>query len=278
MQLRRQVGKQAKQRGANAVFGYQQFFDMEGDSGIVGRAYGTACMYSRFLFTKRIRPREKDAEPSSSLELVPRSDPLHGDEQPKRKESETTRRRREICEIQTRDIVCRRGEVLSPRHERPQLLQGTGRVGEDSLLHRSKRVYGLYNTVSDDRKNLSTSSELLYSFFSLLIQSLAERAVHRADDAAQAPRQLPLLHQRRRLLARGQVHREAPQHAGGHRDARQLVGESPRRGPRQHAAHRRRPRPRLPRDLLHPRRHLSPQRHRHRRQARHVALRSRADV
>ena len=57
MQLRRQVGKQAKQRGANAVFGYQQFFDMEGDSGIVGRAYGTACMYSRFLFTKRIRPR-----------------------------------------------------------------------------------------------------------------------------------------------------------------------------------------------------------------------------
>ena len=27
MQLRRQVGKQAKQRGANAVFGYQQFFE-----------------------------------------------------------------------------------------------------------------------------------------------------------------------------------------------------------------------------------------------------------
>ena len=45
MQLRRQVGKQAQKRGANAVFGYQQFFDMEGDSGIVGRAYGTACMY-----------------------------------------------------------------------------------------------------------------------------------------------------------------------------------------------------------------------------------------
>lgn len=45
MQLRRQIGKQARQRGANAVFGYQQYFDMEGDSGIVGRAYGTACVY-----------------------------------------------------------------------------------------------------------------------------------------------------------------------------------------------------------------------------------------
>ena len=44
MQLRRQIGKQARQRGANAVFGYQQYFDMEGDSGIVGRAYGTACV------------------------------------------------------------------------------------------------------------------------------------------------------------------------------------------------------------------------------------------
>ena len=45
MQLRRHIGKQAQKRGANAVFGYQQLFDMEGDSGIVGRAYGTACVY-----------------------------------------------------------------------------------------------------------------------------------------------------------------------------------------------------------------------------------------
>ena len=45
MQLRRHIGKQSQKRGANAVFGYQQFFDMEGDSGIVGRAYGTAGVY-----------------------------------------------------------------------------------------------------------------------------------------------------------------------------------------------------------------------------------------
>lgn len=169
MQLRRQVGKQAKQRGANAVFGYQQFFDMEGDSGIVGRAYGTACMYESSFLTKRIRPREKDAEPTGSLDIVPWNESAHGDEQPKRKESETTRRRREICEIQTRDIVCRRGDVLSPRHERPQLLQGSRRVRAFLPLHRSKRVYGLYNTVSDDRKNLSNSSDLLWPLPSFLI-------------------------------------------------------------------------------------------------------------
>jgi hypothetical protein len=31
--------------GGNAVLAYQQHFDMEGDSGIVGRAYGTAFRY-----------------------------------------------------------------------------------------------------------------------------------------------------------------------------------------------------------------------------------------
>lgn len=116
MQLRRQVGKQAKQRGANAVIGYQQFFDMEGDSGIVGRAYGTACMSEYFsLLISSIYPREKDNE--KSISRIPSRDipsPLIDlpllEEQPKRKDSELTqsRRRRPICEIQTRDIVCKR--------------------------------------------------------------------------------------------------------------------------------------------------------------------------
>lgn len=116
MQLRRQVGKQAKQRGANAVIGYQQFFDMEGDSGIVGRAYGTACMSEYlFLLISSIHPREKDSE--KSISRIPSRDipsPLIDlpllEEQPKRKDSELTqsRRRRPICEIQTRDIVCKR--------------------------------------------------------------------------------------------------------------------------------------------------------------------------
>ena len=76
MQLRRQVGKQAKQRGANAVFGYQQFFDMEGDSGIVGRAYGTACMsISLFVFICSIYPREKND--MSVLRIPSRDVPSH---------------------------------------------------------------------------------------------------------------------------------------------------------------------------------------------------------
>lgn len=37
------VGKKAIELGANAVIGYQQQFDVEGDSGIVARGYGTAC-------------------------------------------------------------------------------------------------------------------------------------------------------------------------------------------------------------------------------------------
>lgn len=112
MQLRRQVGKQAKQRGANAVFGYQQFFDMEGDSGIVGRAYGTACMFvSTHILTIRIYPREKS---DMSILRIPSRDvpsPLADlpvlEDQPKRKESEIQpRRKNPICEIQTRDIIC----------------------------------------------------------------------------------------------------------------------------------------------------------------------------
>ena len=40
--LRGSIGKKVRAVGGNAVLGYQQHFDVEGDSGIVGRAYGTA--------------------------------------------------------------------------------------------------------------------------------------------------------------------------------------------------------------------------------------------
>ena len=36
------MSNKARELGANAVLAYQQHFDIEGDSGIVGRAYGTA--------------------------------------------------------------------------------------------------------------------------------------------------------------------------------------------------------------------------------------------
>eukprot|EP01132_Coremiostelium_polycephalum_P003724 gene3724-4638_t len=40
--LRRQMGKKVFDMGGNAVLGYKQCFDLEGDSGIVARGYGTA--------------------------------------------------------------------------------------------------------------------------------------------------------------------------------------------------------------------------------------------
>eukprot|EP01133_Synstelium_polycarpum_P017539 gene17539-20929_t len=40
--LRRQMGKKVLEMGGNAVLGYKQHFDLEGDSGIVARGYGTA--------------------------------------------------------------------------------------------------------------------------------------------------------------------------------------------------------------------------------------------
>jgi hypothetical protein len=38
------VGKKAMELGGNAVLAYKQFFDVEGDSGLVARACGTACL------------------------------------------------------------------------------------------------------------------------------------------------------------------------------------------------------------------------------------------
>ncbi|CAM9245284.1 unnamed protein product, partial [Chrysoparadoxa australica] len=43
-QVRRQLGRKVQEAGGNAVLAYQQDFDIEGDSGLVARAYGTACL------------------------------------------------------------------------------------------------------------------------------------------------------------------------------------------------------------------------------------------
>ena len=41
--VRKEVGKKVIEAGGNAVLGYSSHFDVEGDSGIVVRAYGTVC-------------------------------------------------------------------------------------------------------------------------------------------------------------------------------------------------------------------------------------------
>jgi hypothetical protein len=47
---------QVRDLGGNAVLGYQLHFDIEGDSGIVARAYGTACMVTP---TSEVNPPEQ---------------------------------------------------------------------------------------------------------------------------------------------------------------------------------------------------------------------------
>ncbi len=41
--VRRELGKKVLELNGNAVLGYSVQFDIEGASGIVARAYGTAC-------------------------------------------------------------------------------------------------------------------------------------------------------------------------------------------------------------------------------------------
>lgn len=41
--VRRELGKKVIEAGGNAVLGFSTHFDVEGDSGIVARACGTAC-------------------------------------------------------------------------------------------------------------------------------------------------------------------------------------------------------------------------------------------
>lgn len=41
LQVQRLVGVKAAELGANAVVGYQQDFDLEGEAGVVARATGT---------------------------------------------------------------------------------------------------------------------------------------------------------------------------------------------------------------------------------------------
>ena len=49
--MRRLIGVKVNGMGCNAVLGYKQHFDIEGDSGVVSRGYGTAC---------RIKERAED--------------------------------------------------------------------------------------------------------------------------------------------------------------------------------------------------------------------------
>ncbi len=49
--LRRQLGRKVLEMGGNSVLGYHQEFDVEGESGIVARGYGTACLLKKVIMS-----------------------------------------------------------------------------------------------------------------------------------------------------------------------------------------------------------------------------------
>ncbi|KAF2071191.1 hypothetical protein CYY_007493 [Polysphondylium violaceum] len=64
--LRRQMGKKVLEMGGNAVLGYKQHFDFEGDSGIVARGYGTAVTLRKVTENDLIPSSPKNFFSSSS--------------------------------------------------------------------------------------------------------------------------------------------------------------------------------------------------------------------
>ena len=72
--VRRQLGKKVRTLGGNAVLGHRQHFDIEGDSGIVARAYGTACrveLVKPFSETATFSQMSASAEPDDFPNLLP---------------------------------------------------------------------------------------------------------------------------------------------------------------------------------------------------------------
>lgn len=63
---RRSTGEQVLELGCNAVLAYQQDFDVEGDSGIVARAYGTACVIQQ----RELPPSSFDAAKTNEHTLT----------------------------------------------------------------------------------------------------------------------------------------------------------------------------------------------------------------
>ena len=65
--MRRKIGISVQDQGGNAVLGYRQHFDFEGESGkgIVARGYGTACVLTVDQ-TDQVEPNSPSSIPSSS--------------------------------------------------------------------------------------------------------------------------------------------------------------------------------------------------------------------
>ena len=68
VQVRRKIGLKALELGGNAVTGYRQCFDLEGETGIVVRGIGTAVTLTRLLEEPSPGPAPPSSSPRGSRE------------------------------------------------------------------------------------------------------------------------------------------------------------------------------------------------------------------
>lgn len=76
-ELQRKIGLKVLEMGGNAVVGYLQCFDLEGESGLVVRAIGTACTLEKISTLPATATHQSNSSPSKDIK-----EPVFGEEVP----------------------------------------------------------------------------------------------------------------------------------------------------------------------------------------------------
>ncbi|XP_057203667.1 C2 domain-containing protein 5 isoform X13 [Triplophysa rosa] len=76
-ELQRKIGLKVLEMGGNAVVGYLQCFDLEGESGLVVRAIGTACTLEKISTLPSTATQPSNSSPSKDMK-----EPVFGEEAP----------------------------------------------------------------------------------------------------------------------------------------------------------------------------------------------------
>ncbi|NP_001338640.1 C2 domain-containing protein 5 [Danio rerio] len=76
-ELQRKIGLKVLEMGGNAVVGYLQCFDLEGESGLVVRAIGTACTLEKISTLPSTATHQSNSSPSKDMK-----EPVFGEEVP----------------------------------------------------------------------------------------------------------------------------------------------------------------------------------------------------
>ncbi|XP_073785049.1 C2 domain-containing protein 5 isoform X6 [Danio rerio] len=74
-ELQRKIGLKVLEMGGNAVVGYLQCFDLEGESGLVVRAIGTACTLEKISTLPSTATHQSNSSPSKDMKDSPQAAP-----------------------------------------------------------------------------------------------------------------------------------------------------------------------------------------------------------